>query len=194
MLVVSPDATVKIVVSAKRARTYTVRPLHERFWAMVEPEPNSGCWIWIGASWCGYGLIRENGKFGRLLKAHRVSWALHNGPLADELDVLHSCDFPSCVCPAHLRTGTQAENSQEAAAKGRLVFQVHPEKCPRGEQNANAKLTAAQVAEIRILRAKGWTQTRIAIKFGVTQANISYLLLGKTWLDRGQVRAGEHLF
>ncbi len=27
----------------------------ERFWRLVEPEPNSGCWLWVGAAARGYG-------------------------------------------------------------------------------------------------------------------------------------------
>jgi len=51
----------------------------------------------------------------------------------------------------------------------------------KGERAPKAKLTAEQVLEIRRLRAEGWTQQRLADKFGIAQANISALLRGKSW-------------
>ena len=51
--------------------------------------------------------------------AHRVVWEAFNGePLGDRL-VLHSCDNPSCVNPAHLSAGTMTDNMRDCASKGR---------------------------------------------------------------------------
>lgn len=54
-----------------------------------------------------------------MLLAHRVSYELHHGPIPQGALILHSCDNPGCVNPAHLRAGTQSENILEAFAKGR---------------------------------------------------------------------------
>lgn len=176
----------RIVMSTKRARVYICRPLAERFWAKVDKTPGHGpngdCWPWTGATDDkGYGQIREAGRGSRLLKAHRVAWVLANGPLADALLLLHSCDYRPCVRDNHLTPGSHSDNSQDAAAKGRLVFQVHPEKCPRGEAAWAARLTAEQVERIRARRAEGWTQTKLAQEFGVSQSAIWSLLAGRTW-------------
>lgn len=95
------------------------RPPHalaERFWKKV--QKTNSCWTWIGCkNRTGYGIIRLE---PRNLRAHRVSWELVNGPIPDGMHVLHRCDNPTCVNPAHLYLGTQKDNIQDAASKGRL--------------------------------------------------------------------------
>lgn len=92
-----------------------------RFDSKYIPEPNSGCWLWLG-SICsgnaGYGQIRIGGK---IEYAHRVSYEMHCGEIPAGIDVCHTCDQPSCVNPEHLFPGTRQENMQDAKRKGRLV-------------------------------------------------------------------------
>lgn len=91
------------------------KTLEERFFAKVRKTDT--CWEWIGAkSWTGYGHIRFNGV---VRKSSRVIWQLTYGDIPKGLCVLHSCDNPSCVNPAHLRLGTQKENVLEMHSKKR---------------------------------------------------------------------------
>jgi len=91
--------------------------LRRRFWHYVGMQPRNQCWPWRGARHPkGYGWLRGRGL---LLKAHRVAYELHYGPIAPGLVVMHSCDQPSCVNPAHLRLGTVADNNTDSAGKGR---------------------------------------------------------------------------
>ena len=93
------------------------QPLEVRFWNFVQFEPNSGCWLWSGPFvGPGYGVIKDGRD--RTYLAHRLSWELaHKAKPA--LFVLHHCDTPSCVNPAHLFLGTQADNMKDRKSKGR---------------------------------------------------------------------------
>lgn len=78
------------------------------------PEPNSGCWLWLGTTSNGYGRIDHGGK---TLRAHRASYEEFVGPIPKGFCVLHRCDTPCCVNPEHLFLGTQQDNMSDKAAK-----------------------------------------------------------------------------
>jgi hypothetical protein len=67
----------------------------EQFWNKVDKSGN--CWIWIGSKMGRYGHVKRN---GHNIYAHRLSWQLHNGPIPNELQVLHTCDTPLCIRPS----------------------------------------------------------------------------------------------
>jgi len=135
------------------------------FWSHVEVAIGDQCWKWHGATTqFGYGQIKSaQKKYG----AHRVSWELHYGPIANGLLVCHKCDNPPCTNPKHLFLGTAADNSADCRLKGRR-------KAPRplrGESNPRAKLTVADVISIR---NDPRSQPKIAKDYGV-----SHILIGK---------------
>lgn len=82
--------------------------LREIFLSLVDPEPMSGCWLWLGnARNPKYGCLQFNGK---RTVAHRVSYELFVGPVPKSLTVDHKCRNTWCVNPNHLRAVTFKEN------------------------------------------------------------------------------------
>lgn len=146
--------------------------LDNQFWEKV--QPTTGCWLWVAA--CvedGYGVIRHQGKN---LKAHRVSWELHNGPIPEGMCVCHHCDNPPCVRPDHLFLGTPADNNADMLRKGRGMG-------PRGSLSGWAKLNEEKVRQIRSLYASGeYTQKQLALMFGVVHTVISRVVRREIWV------------
>ncbi|KKM92270.1 hypothetical protein LCGC14_1220230 [marine sediment metagenome] len=96
-----------------------------RFDSRWIPEPNSGCWLWLGArTKDGYGQIGFDGKVRR---AHRVAYKLHRGEIPAGLELDHLCRTRSCVNPFHLDPVTHAEN----VARGEGGRRTH---CKRGHE------------------------------------------------------------
>lgn len=144
-----------------------------KFWSRV--DKSGECWIWTaGKNPRGYG----NFMLRRLcpLLAHRFCYTVTHGPIPDGMWVLHRCDNPSCCNPSHLFLGTPQDNSDDMVAKGRGRGGIH-----LGERNANAKLTAEQVQEIRQLRAAGATLKSLGAQFGVHLATIGKISSNATW-------------
>ena len=73
------------------------------------PEPNSGCWIWLGVL---IDVSRDRGKYGRFWVdgkyelAHRYPFL----PLPSNKEVHHKCRNTMCVNPDHLQIVTSKEH------------------------------------------------------------------------------------
>jgi len=148
------------------------RTLEERFWEKVDKKGPDDCWEWTAGKLSrGYGRIKINGKEQY---AHRVSWELANGPIPDGMCVLHRCDNPSCVNPAHLFLGTQGDNVYDMHQKGRA-----PDL--RGERNGRARISREDVHKIREMISQGISQTNIARQYEVTKQEINNINTGVSW-------------
>lgn len=163
-------------------RQYVRRPIEERFFEKVSPEPNSGCWLWIAAtSRFGYGKIGHPDS-RTPLDAHRVSWTIHHGPIPPGLEVMHRCDVPQCVNPDHLTLGTHADNMADASQKGRMKNKKDL-TLVQGEKNARAILTERDVLSIRKRAATGIYGIRcsLAREYGVSSATIYHIVDRTIW-------------
>lgn len=139
-----------------------------------------GCWLWTGTkNEHGYGLMFSGTRNAAPLKAHRVSYELHVGPISDGLWVLHRCDNPPCTRPDHLFLGTQQDNTDDMMAKGRYVG--FKNKDHRGSRSPRSKLTEPVVADVLRRLAAGEQGSVIAADLGVSKSTISLIGKRKTW-------------
>jgi DNA invertase Pin-like site-specific DNA recombinase len=173
--------------------------LDERFWSKVDMRPSPcGCWLWTAnKNNKGYGLFRPGGSEGKRL-AHRLAFEEANGPIPDGLIVMHACDTPACVNPAHLSVGTKKDNMQDCKAKGRNRYvpsgkpppvfygddhytRRRPELVRKGEDIGTSKLTKAQVSEIYRRRMSGEAVRSLARAFDMDRATIGDICTGERW-------------
>jgi hypothetical protein len=105
--------------------------LVDRFEAKYIPEPNSGCWLWIGGTngRDGYGRIRKNGK---MESAHRISYELYKGQIPDGLDIDHLCRNHPCVNPDHLEAVTHQTNVLRGM--GDVALARRTNRCKHGHE------------------------------------------------------------
>ncbi|AMU78483.1 hypothetical protein SEA_SKINNYPETE_53 [Mycobacterium phage SkinnyPete] len=156
-----------------------VQSQEARFWSKVNKngpvvrEALGPCWIWTGATNdSGYGVLRPSGKrSGPGLKAHRYSAELAGMDIADRF-VLHSCDNPPCVNPAHLRPGDHLENVDDMLARDRQN---------RGSRNGHAKLNERDVEEMRRRADAGELHRVIAADYGVSRSRVTAIAGRKSW-------------
>lgn len=134
----------------------------ERFDRDYVPEPNSGCWIWVGSHLGphSYGHICIN---YRTTLAHRYAYERFIGPIPPGLVVRHRCDTKSCVNPAHLVAGTQADNIADKVAKNRQA---------KGQRHGMAKLTDEQAQAIARLTG---SVHPIAAEYGIHWSRVYQL-------------------
>lgn len=101
------------------------------------PEPNTGCWMWLGAITNGgyaHATIRK--------KTWRIARALLGLPKNNRsLVARHRCDTPLCVNPDHIERGTESENHMDAVRRGRYwpnrTIKTH---CKRGHELTGTNL------------------------------------------------------
>ena len=133
-------------------------------------EPNTGCWLWLGAAF-PYGRIKRK---GRTLGAHQASFRLATG--LNPPVVMHVCDQPSCVNPTHLRAGTHVENVADRHRKGRTRNGTS-----QGVARPAAKLDDDGVRRVRAMAMQGVSHRAIAATVGVHHSVVGNILRGKAW-------------
>lgn len=113
---------------------------------------------------------------GKTMNASRVVWIIRHGDPGD-LQVNHTCHrgMEGCVNVRHMYLGTQRQNLTDMDESGRRVNAQ-----AKGSAHGNSKLTERQVDEIRSRYAAGGiTQRELGMRYGITQAAISQIILGR---------------
>lgn len=131
MPTVKPE-DVAVIGSLPRAGRRRIDPAvvpRDRFRSFVDERGPTECWPWTGRVVGGRGMLSYPGNPNTL--ASRIAWAIANEADPGELDVLHSCDNPACVNPAHLRVGTPKENAADRIGRGRGVLPIPKEPKPQ---------------------------------------------------------------
>jgi hypothetical protein len=119
----------------------------------------------------GYGALRIGGR-NRKRGSHVMVCVLAHGPAPSaNLEVAHSCNHRLCCNPRHLRWATRTENHADKVEHGTSV---------RGERNGSARLTEAEVRQIKALQGT-MSQNKIANQFKVCASTIRNIREGKTW-------------
>jgi len=139
-----------------------------RFWA--------GRIIKQRASRSGYMSVRLccNGHHWRWV--HRLVLEAFVSACPVGMECAHNNGNPADNRLCNLRWDTRRGNHADKVLHGTTV---------RGERNALAKLTEADVRTVFAMRERGALLSEIASTFGVTAANVSNILMRKTWRHMG---------
>lgn len=146
------------------------RPALERYWASVERRGPSECWPWLGRrDRDGYGWFSDFSIRRSPLRAHRYMIYVVTSRLPEPTEhVLHRCDNPPCVNPAHLFIGSNLDNIADKIAKGRH----------RGNPTGNLgdlrrRLTDEDVAAIRAFGNPYYgSRSEIARRYGISREHV----------------------
>lgn len=80
------------------------------------------------------------------------------------------------------KLNNHASNLEYIASTANIFHaRAHGLLSAKGEKNPHARLTEEQVVEIRNLYSEGWTQVRLAERFGVAQTSVSRIVLRESW-------------
>lgn len=162
----------------------------DRFYSKVFPITESGCWFYDGGKTKdGYGMFfGEHHGVKKDMLAHRYSYLIHKGEI-DGFVVMHKCDNPFCVNPAHLELGTQAENLIDCIKKNRHAKTKNRPNIPDGYKkrtvaNNGLKVSTEDVAKMIAMRKNGMRNIEISEIFNVSKETVSRLINGCRKADR----------
>lgn len=122
-----------------------------QFWKQITVIGPDDCWPWNKS----YGSSPQMFIRGKGIVATRIAYFLQKGEDPYPYLVCHTCNNPPCCNGRHLFKGTNKENMEDAARKGRMASgsfweithkgrmasgahhgsKTHPERVPRGDRH-----------------------------------------------------------
>lgn len=170
------------------------------------------CWDWTAGTWhTGYGMIQGAERalyanrvalemaMGRALVEGERALHVCDRPICVRNDEPGWYEVKGILLRrwGHLFLGTTGDNARDMVAKGRNqavtmpetiargdrhVSRLYPERICRGERHFRARLTEAQVSEIRLRWARGSVmQKDLCAEYGISPAHMSGILSGRFW-------------
>jgi hypothetical protein len=141
--------------------------VHERVQARLPSTFSEECFEWEGAKVSGgYGVVHTNGHGSPQRSVTHIVHEIFFGPIPEGYIIRHKCDNPPCVNPNHLESGTYKQNTSDMVQRDRCGM---------------AKLSIAQVKQIRKGIDEGKLQRELASEFGVSISTISEIKTGQRW-------------
>ena len=130
----------------------------------------NGCWNCVSHtvdSQGKYPLVTRNGKYWRMC---RYIYTLIKGVIPEGYIILHSCDNPLCINPAHLTAGTPKENSLDMVKKERQA---------RGVKNGGG--VKLDENKVRAIRADTRPLRQIARDYGISHKLVINVKKKRNW-------------
>lgn len=103
------------------------------------------------------------------MRATHWAWLMEYGYKPNQIN--HHCDNPACVDIRHLQEGTQRQNMEQMAERGRSAL---------GLKNGKARTPGAAICGALLLRKQGWKQREVAEMFGVHPTTVGSWEKGRT--------------
>lgn len=120
----------------------------------------------------GYVVIPGHGRLHRLVLEKKLGRSLGR-----QEEACHSCHRRNCINDRHLYAGSHADNMADMVRSGRGKSGQR-----QGAENSVAKLTVAQVTQIRRLyEGGGISQAALARDFGVSDATVCRVVNRRTY-------------
>lgn len=127
----------------------------------------------------GYPTVMfSDGTIRQKVFAHRIVWMV-----SSKADIPHPMEVNH---KDGIRTNTLPENLELMTPSGNVLHGIRvlgrKPSDQRGAKNPQARLTEAQVLEIRRLcETKAMAQSKVGQMFGISQRSVSEIYLRKTW-------------
>jgi hypothetical protein len=109
---------------------------------------------------------------GRRIGSHVFVCTEVHGTAPAGHQVAHSCGNARCVNQRHLRWATSKDNAADRILHG---------TSGRGESNPAAKLTVAEVLEVRSAVEAGESKSSVARRYGVSPRLVRFIVQRRKW-------------